>query len=351
MKIVILAGGQGTRFWPWSVKNRPKQFLTLMSELTMLQQTYYRFRKWLPPEKIFIATTDEYVPLIKQQLNYVNNEQLIVEPIQRDTGPCIAFTAFKFIKDFDDEAFATVPADHYIPDDNSLPEIFTLAEKLAEREFAIVTLGIQPTRPETGYGYIQTETNGNQFNQALRVKAFIEKPCLEKAEKLLKTKNVYWNSGVFIWKSTTIAHYMKKFQSEIWNTLTRNKGNLSRHQYSILPKISVDCAILEKAENIYMIPFDSAWDDVGNWSAWERLNKKTTDDNLVLGDVHLLSTKNCIIKSEDRKALVIGVEDLIIASTKDGVLVCHKSQEQKIKDILKNISDGSEQSEKSEETN
>ncbi|WP_078412235.1 mannose-1-phosphate guanylyltransferase [Priestia abyssalis] len=341
MKVVIMAGGQGTRFWPWSVKDKPKQFLSLMSEETMLQQTYNRFLKWLPPEKIFIVTSEDYVSLVKEQIHSINDNQIIIEPLQRDTGPCIALTALHFLRNDDDEVFAAVPADHYIPEDASLPEIFGLAEKTAETDLAIVTLGIKPTRPETGYGYIQADMNGKQNHRVLPVKAFIEKPCKEKAEKLFKNDHVFWNSGIFIWKPSTIAYYMEKFQPEIWEPLKRY-GTVSMYQYSLLPKISVDYAILEKAENIYTIPVNLEWDDVGTWGAWDRLHEKTDEDNLLQGDIHLLSTKNCIIKSENRKAVVIGVEDLIIASTEEGLLVCHKSQEHKIKQILKDISNKEE---------
>lgn len=331
-----MAGGQGTRFWPWSVKDRPKQFLSLMSEETMLQQTYNRFRKWLPPEKIYIVTIEEYVSLVKEQLPSMRDNQILIEPASRDTAPCIALTALHFLKDHDNEAFAAVPADHYISDDSVFPEIFTLAEKIAENEHAIVTLGIKPTRPETGYGYIQAEKFAGANNQVLKVKNFIEKPSREEAEILLKEKNIYWNSGIFIWKPSTIAYYMERFQPEIWRNIKNCEQNLKREYFKI-NKISVDYAILEKAESIYVIPVNLEWDDVGNWSAWERHNKNSSENNILLGDVHVLSTKNCVIKSEDRKVIVIGVEDLIIASTEEGLLVCHKSQEQKIKDLIKSV--------------
>ena len=331
-----MAGGQGTRFWPWSVEDRPKQFLSLMSEKTMLQQTYNRFRKWLPPEKIFILTTAEYVPLVREQMDFINNDQILIEPVPRDTGPCIALAAFNFLRNNDDEPFAAVPADHHIPPNVSLVDIFTLGENIAKKNLSIVTLGIKPTRPETGYGYIQVEEDGEQINGALPVKAFIEKPCLKKAEELLENNNVYWNSGIFIWKPSTIFYYMNKFQPEIWETMENHWDDL-KSKYSGLQKISVDYAVLEKANSVYTIPASFQWDDLGNWSAWERLNKKTYENNIFSGDVHLLSTKNCIIKSEDRKTVVIGVEDLIIASTEEGLLICHKSQEQKIKEVLKRI--------------
>lgn len=332
-----MAGGQGTRFWPWSVKDRPKQFLKLMSEETMLQQTYNRFCKWLPSDKVYIVTTEEYKSLVKEQLPSIDNSQIIIEPEPRDTAPCIALTALHFLKNGDDEVFAAVPADHYIFDDWKFEEVFTLAKKKAEEETAIVTLGVRPTRPETGYGYIQTESE-ESHKKVQKVKAFIEKPSKEKAEKLFKIDNIYWNSGIFIWKPSTISYYMEKFQPEIWGAL-RNSQHDIKFQYALVPKNSVDYAILEKAETIYTIPLDLQWDDVGNWSAWERLHKVVNEDNLIQGDVHLLSTNNCVIKSDDKKTIVIGVKDLIIASTDEGLLVCHKSQEHNIKSILKNITD------------
>lgn len=329
-----MAGGQGTRFWPWSKIERPKQFLSLMSEESMLQQTYNRFSKWLPREKIYIVTTEEYVSLVKEQLPFINENHIIVEPFPRDTGPCMALTAIRFLEDKDNEVFVAVPADHYLFDDQILPEIFDIGEKLARKDNVIVTLGIKPTRPETGYGYIHAENVEKGNIGELKVKSFIEKPDEEKAERLLKSENIYWNSGMFFWKPSTIGYYMEKFQPEIWDILKNDKQNI-KTQYALVPKISVDYAILEKAESIYTIPVNLKWDDIGNWTAWERLNKNSNENNYVQGDVHLLSTNNCVIKSEHQKVVVIGVEDLIIASTKEGLLVCHKSQEQKIKDVLK----------------
>ncbi|WP_394137996.1 mannose-1-phosphate guanylyltransferase [Cytobacillus oceanisediminis] len=337
LKVVIMAGGTGTRFWPLSVNEKPKQFLSLINKKTMLQQTYNRFRKWLPEEKIYIVTSEEYATLVKEQLA-IPHKQLILEPLQRDTGPCVTLTALTFLKENDNEVFAAVPSDHYFPEDDSIFELFKLAETTAKSDLSIVTLGIKPDRPETGYGYIQAEQNRDYMGQVLRVKKFIEKPCKQKAEELLKAEDVYWNSGIFIWKPSTIAYYMKQHQLQIYESITRFL-NGSVYEYSNLPKVSVDYAIIEKAETIFTIPANIHWDDVGNWTALERLLKKDDEINVLQGNIHVLSTENCIIKSEDKKTIVIGAEDLIIASTKDGLLVCHKSMEQNIKTILKEIED------------
>ncbi|MTT30898.1 NTP transferase domain-containing protein [Terrilactibacillus sp. BCM23-1] len=339
MKVVIMAGGMGTRFWPWSVKDRPKQFLPLISEETMLQQTYQRFQNWLPLDKIYIVTSKEYVPLVEDQLPNLYKSQMIVEPLSRDTGPCLALTALRLLEE-NDEPFAAVPADHYIPEESSLPKLFQLAEEVAEKGRSIVTLGIEPTRPEPGYGYLQVE-EGDYQSKVLPVKKFIEKPNKKKARELLKSNRVYWNSGIFIWKPSTIIYYMKKFQPKMWQILSHHMDDLEQ-AYSKIRKTSIDYAILEKAASVYTIPSHFKWDDVGNWSAWERHHQKSELGNVVSGDVYLQSTKNCSIKSEKQKTIVIGVEDLIIASTDEGLLICHKSQEQKIKEIIKEMSKGKE---------
>jgi mannose-1-phosphate guanylyltransferase len=328
-----MAGGEGTRFWPWSVKSKPKQFLSLVDEETMLQLTYNRFRKWLPQEKIFIVTTQEYVPLVKEQVE-IDDRHIFIEPLRRDTAPCIALTASQFLRNGNDEPFAAVPADHYISNSDALPELFMLAEKIAKRDGSIVTFGIQPDRPETGYGYIHVKSDWKIDNRALSVKSFIEKPNSNYAEALLQRGDVYWNSGMFVWKPSTIAYYMKKYQPQIWKAF-ENRQMVSAEEYALLPKLSIDYAILEKAKNISMIPASFKWDDIGSWSALDRLNKKSQEENLIYGNIKLFDTNNCIIKSDKNKTIVIGVEDLIISSTEEGLLICHKSQEQRIKEVLK----------------
>lgn len=333
MKVVIMAGGQGTRFWPWSVKEKPKQFLPLISEDTMLQQTYKRFQKWLPIDKIYIVTTEDYLSIIKEQIPLIDEKHIIIEPAPRDTAPCLALTALHFLQKNDDEVFAAVPADHYIPDNEVLQNALIKAEKEAEEDGTILTLGIKPTRPEPGYGYIRAVEDNMNSQGLLKVKTFIEKPSKEVAEKLIMEEKTFWNSGMFIWKPSTIKYYMKKFQPDIWRLLEDTKSDLGVNFYQ-LPRISIDYAILEKAENIYTIPVEIQWDDVGNWSALERLKNPNNKDNLVIGEIYSLDSQNCLIKSDHKKTVVIGVDNLIIVSTEEGLLVCDKDHEQKIKEII-----------------
>ncbi|MBE1447147.1 mannose-1-phosphate guanylyltransferase [Paenibacillus sp. OAS669] len=332
MKIVIMAGGQGTRFWPRSVKRKPKQFLSLTSEETMLQQSYRRFAQWVPKASIYILTTREYSATVKEQLPDLDLAQILLEPEPKDTGPCIALSALHFMTKGENEVLVTTPSDQYIPDDKRLWEALLQAEAVAENGHSIVTLGIVPTRPETGYGYIETEEPDS--GGAVLAKAFIEKPPLDKAVQLFQQKNMYWNSGIFVWKPSTIAYYMTKFQKEMWVLLSSCGGDWEK-VYHRLPKISIDYAILEKATTIYTIPVHFEWDDVGSWTSLERIFEKDSKGNIVMGDVSATYTENSIIYTEDHKTVVIGIKDVIIVSTPDGLLVCHKSQEQQIKDVLK----------------
>lgn len=336
LKVVIMAGGQGTRFWPWSTKEKPKQFLPLTKQdETMLEQTYKRFSGQMPVENIYIITTAQYKNLIKDQLG-ISDEQILIEPAQRDTGPCMAFCARTFLKKQDDEVFAAVPADHYIPDANELLKALKAAEKIACRSNTIVTLGIKPDRPETGYGYIQCV---KKEDSVFRAKAFIEKPSYALAKTLYQMDHVFWNSGIFIWKPSTIAYYMEKFQPELWEPFTKDDEHVQK-VYKSLPKISVDYAILEKADNIYTISVDLQWNDVGKWSSLEHFYSSSEEENILIGQVTASDVKNCLVKVDQKHALLIGIQDLIVASTKDGLLICHKSKEHEIKRLLKERDDG-----------
>jgi len=337
MKIIIMAGGQGTRFWPRSVKNKPKQFLTLTSEDTMLQQSYRRFARFLPLSSIYVLTTRQYSPMVAEQLPELKPEQLLLEPEPKDTGPCVALAALHFMTNGENEVLVTTPSDQYIPDAEGLWEALLQAEQIAQNGHSIVTLGIVPTRPETGYGYIETE-EPKALGSAVLAKAFIEKPPLEKAKQLIQQKNMYWNSGIFIWKPSTIAYYMRQYQPEMWGAL-EGCGGQWELVYGSLPKISIDYAILEKASTIYTIPVAFEWDDVGIWTSLERVFGTDANGNITNGDVHSAFTNNSIIYSEHHKAIVIGIEDMIVVSTANGLLVCHKSREQHIKAMLRLLED------------
>lgn len=332
MKAIILAGGQGTRFWPLSSEEKPKQFLNLISNDSMLQETYQRFRNWLPAEKVFVVTSEKYLSLVVDQLPELHKAQIIVEPNQRDTAPCIALTAMHFLNQKDNEILVMAPSDQYIGNNQIFQHALKQAETVAEQDDSIVTLGIRPTGPETGYGYIKANKETPFSSSAYQVEEFIEKPDLKKAEELISDENVFWNSGIFIWKPSTIAYNFYKHQPEMWKLINDNQTKL-HEVYSLLPKVSIDYAILEKAENVFTVPVNFEWDDVGSWTSLGRIHSSDHNNNCQTGDVMAALSKNCIVYS-DRKTLLIGVEDLIVASTDEGILVCHKSEEQMIKKLL-----------------
>ncbi|RKP56236.1 mannose-1-phosphate guanylyltransferase [Cohnella endophytica] len=335
MKIIILAGGSGTRFWPKSVKAIPKQFLALTSERTMIQETYLRFQEWLPPKNIFVATIEQYVETVKEQLPWLSEEQIIVEPMPRDTGPCIALTASNFLNHGDDEVLVTMPSDHYISDTSELRRVLDAAESKAKQSACIVTLGVPPSRPEIGYGYIETQSEETQ-DGIYKVNHFFEKPSIEKAQQFIERKHMFWNSGIFIWKPSTIAHYMMEYHGSMWSILT-GSAELIKERYAELPKISIDYAILEKAEEIYCIPVGFKWDDIGLWSSMERIYPVDSDGNLLHGNIHALNTTDTTVISDHKQTIVIGLDHAIVVHTEFGLLICNKSEVHKVKDILQRI--------------
>lgn len=344
MKIVIMAGGKGTRFWPWSVKQKPKQFLALTSGETMIQKTYRRYLQHTPADDIYVVTIRDYLHLLREQLPNLEDNHIIIEPEQRDTAPCIAYTARFFMAQGSDEALLIAPADHDMEIDSAFPESIRTAEQIAGSGHHIVTLGIQPTRAETAYGYIEAIPEPVQAMPTVyKVARFTEKPKKATAEIFLKQPNMFWNSGMFVWRPSTIAHYLSKFQPDLWNML--ESAPSVEDIYPKLPDISIDYAVMEKAKSIYMIPLQFPWDDVGMWSALKRLHPTDQNSNLLLGDAIAYQSSNNIIKTGSKPTIVIGAHNLIIVSTEEGTLVCSSSKEHELKRLLKDLHHRQEESE------
>lgn len=342
--VLIMAGGQGTRFWPLSRADRPKQFLKLTDDQkTMLQQTVDRVRKLVGTEQIFIATNHRYRQPIREQLPEIPVENIIIEPYKRDTAPSIGLASLFIEKKHPGSTMLVLPADHLIQDEERFIDIMKKAIMIAVTGSNLVTLGITPTHPETGYGYIHygecchTIDDDNVYS----VKAFTEKPDLKKAKAFLEDGTYLWNSGMFIWQTETILEKIKFHMPELHQTLKKIRHALGTdleekvvdEEFKKATPISIDYGIMEQAEDIYVIPGDFGWDDLGSWPALERVKKVDDDGNIIYGKHYGIDTKNSIVHSPDKVVTTIGLENIVIVNTEDAILICDKNRAQDVKEI------------------
>jgi mannose-1-phosphate guanylyltransferase len=352
MKItaIILAGGKGERFWPKSRTLLPKQFLSLTGDgKTMIELTVERINHLVSYEDMYIVTNSTYVDLVISQLPMIPIENIIAEPVAKNTAPGIGLAATIIAKKYGDAKMIILPSDHLIKQELIYLDILNLALKVASEDDNLVTIGITPNYPETGYGYINYRTSDypNKYANVYKVEKFVEKPNLEKAIEYLKSGNYLWNSGMFVWKVSTILKYYKRFIPETYDVLmaiaeTTGKNNFAQTLNELFPKInaiSIDYAIMEKAENIYTIPGPFGWDDVGSWLAIERIKERDEFDNTIGGNVVTIDTKNTIILGRKKLIATIGIEDLIIVDTDDVILICDKNESQKVKDMIQKLKD------------
>jgi mannose-1-phosphate guanylyltransferase len=337
---LIMAGGKGTRFWPLSTEEKPKQFLKLLGEDTMIQMTVKRVEKLMPIDRIFVVTAKQYVEIVKEQLPNLPERNIIVEPVGKNTAPCIALSAFMIKKYYEDATIAVLPADHLIKDEKSFIQILEDADKFVEENpNSVVTIGMKPDRPETGYGYIKYSEDKKEVNksQVISVEAFVEKPNLEKAKEYLKSEQYLWNGGMFIWKADNILRLTKEYLNETFNVLSEiaatSKENFEvvlENRYKDVEGISVDYGIMENAEDIFVISGDFGWDDVGNWSSIERYNQRDKNGNVESTNSFFYHSSGNIVMT-NKKILLNNIDDLIIVETEDYILVSKKDKEQEIK--------------------
>lgn len=336
MKIVIMAGGKGTRFWPLSTERMPKQFRSYLSEQTLIQETVGRFRGFVPASRLYVAAPRRYLPLLEEQLPDWTPDRVIVEPEQKDTAACIALAVFRFLQAGDDEPVAFVPSDHYIADPASFLEALKAAAQIALRPDAIVTLGVRPSRPETGFGYLRTTPASDMAGaagEALQVTHFLEKPSKERARQLIGEPGVYWNSGILVCRPEAMARCIETYEPAIWNSLLQHPRDADA-AYAGMPRLSIDYAVLEKAKTIYCLPIDCGWDDIGSWASLYRYVTPDAGDNVSKGDVTLTESSGNIVYVEGKPAVIVGVNDLLIVSTEHGLLICPKSMEPSMKKWL-----------------
>ena len=343
---VIMGGGVGTRFWPRSREKFPKHLLRIAGKGTMIQDTVKRLDPLVPPRDVFIVTNRLQKPQLAKQLPHVPEENIIVEPVGRNTAPCIGLAALHVMRRDPEAVMVVLPADHRIVDEGEFRRVLAVAIETARESSSLLTIGIQPTHPETGYGYIQfvseRENDVPNYDKGVRrVKTFAEKPNLETAEQFLASGDFLWNSGMFVWKAATILQEIERSLPELSNELRKIESDIgtSRYQqtletaYGIIRGISIDYGVMEKTPHVFVIPGSFGWNDLGSWDEVYRISGKDDCGNSITGTVIQKGTKNTYIYSPDKVVAVIGVEDLIIVNTDDALLVCKRGQSQEVKEI------------------
>ena len=340
---VIMAGGIGTRFWPASRKEHPKQFLDVFGDGTLIQNTVARLQGLVPPERCLIVTHERYVDKTKKQLPAVPEENILAEPISRNTAPCIAYAATTLAKRDPEATMAVLPADHVIGNVEQYHKTLDVAFETARERNALVTIGIEPTHPSTGYGYIQYD-EPEEEDEELRahpVRTFAEKPDQSTAERFIDAGDFLWNSGMFIWRADTIldqiethlpdAHEafapVREADDEVGTeTLTKAFQNS--------PRISIDYGVMEQADTVYVVPGAFDWNDVGDWRAVYDLSEKGEHGNVIEGDVIMQDSSRCLVQTEERLVVLVGINDQVVVDTGDAVLVCDRESAQKVKQVV-----------------
>lgn len=344
--IVIMAGGVGSRFWPMSTADCPKQFIDVLGcGKSLLQLTVERFAGICPVENIWVLTSEKYVPMVKEQLSMILDENILKEPCRRNTAPCIAYAAWKIKKRFPNANMVVTPSDHFVADVQEFQRVIKSSLNFVADSDAILTLGIKPTRPETGYGYIEAVLGNSSLanKEIYRVDSFKEKPSLEVAQAYIAKKNFYWNSGIFIWNVSTIVNAFRVYQSPIASIFesllpyyyTKEEQEQINDRFPDCRSISVDYAIMERAEEIFVFPSNFGWSDLGTWMSLYCNVSKDVNGNVALGvEGKFADSRNCIVNTRGLKsAVVIGVDDCIIAENDGNLLVCKITDENRIKEF------------------
>lgn len=343
---VIMSGGVGSRFWPFSKEQKPKQFLDFFGTgRSLLQSTFDRFKKIAPIENIFIVTNDAYAEITRQQLPELSENQILKEPMRRNTAPCIAFACYR-IRSIDPEANIVVaPSDHLIlKEDRFIADINKGLEFVAKNP-VLLTLGIKPSRPETGYGYIQVSEEN--IDGVHKVKTFTEKPDRELAQKFYESGEFVWNSGIFLWNINTVLEAYKNYLPDIFNKFNEGKDvfNTPKEKdfidacFPFCPNISIDYGLMEKAENVYVITSDFGWSDLGTWGSLYEMAEKDENNNAGLNckALYFESYDNIVAMSDGKVVVIQGLEDYIVAESDNALLICKKSEEQRIKHFVTEV--------------
>ncbi len=342
---VIMAGGVGSRFWPYSRSYRPKQFLDVFgSGASLIQMTNERFLGLCPQENIYVVTNEIYFDLVKEQLPALSDHQILTEPVGRNTAPCIAYASFKIGSKNPNATIVVSPSDHAIFKERQFTEVLSTAVEAAAESDKIITIGIKPSRPETGYGYIQFLPESG--DEVKRVKTFTEKPELELAQKFIESGDFVWNSGIFIWNAQTIKTAFENFLPEMAELFDHEDANYYqpgekeyiREAYYQCKNISIDYGVMEKARNVFVVLGDFGWSDMGSWATLHDMKDKDSNENVIEAKALTYHTKNCIIKGpQDKLIIVQGLEGYLVADIDNVLLICEKDNERQFRDFSADI--------------
>ncbi|MDI6734654.1 MAG: mannose-1-phosphate guanylyltransferase [bacterium] len=339
---VILAGGFGDRFWPKSQPDTPKQLLSITGKKTLLEETLDRIAPLIPKERILIVTNKNIGDKILSMVNILNKDNILVEPGRKNTAPAIALAALYLRKKDKDASFVVLPADHFIPDKEEFLKVLSLAYELAQEKENLITFGIKPTRPETGYGYIETNQKVATKDgiPVYEVRSFKEKPSLDTAREFIARGGYFWNSGIFIWHVQAILDAFSKFMPQLYSGLMKIQDYQDAELeefYQKVENISIDFGVMEKAKNILMLEGDFTWDDVGSWKALERIYPKDENNNVVLGEHIGIDTQNCIVRGDKKLIATLGISDLIIVDSDEAILICARERAEEVKRIVEKL--------------
>ena len=348
--LVVMAGGIGSRFWPFSRTQHPKQFHDVLGVgRSMLQLTVDRFRGICPPENVFVVTNRDYVDLVQQHLPEMPLDQILGEPIGRNTAPCVAYASYRIAQRDPHATIIVTPADHAVLREEEFRRLIREAVSAARLHDVLITLGIHPSRPDTGYGYIQyMDGAGHQLagTELYKVKTFTEKPNSELARMFLESGDFLWNAGLFIWRAEVIVNAFRRLLTDVAEVFEDGQERLGTPDeaafidevYSRCPNISIDFGIMEKADNVYVLPADIGWSDLGTWDSLHRVSTRDDQDNVIDGDAMLYDTRECIIKTpQERLVVVQGLEGYIVAEYDNVLLICQRSEEQRVKDFVADV--------------
>lgn len=335
---MLMAGGVGVRFWPYSRNSKPKQFLDVLGTgKTLIQSTFERFLPICPAQNIFVVTHEEHASIVREQLPQLTPAQILAEPMRKNTGACIAYASFK-IQQLDPDAVIVVsPSDHLILKENQFLDVVKKAVDQATADDKLITLGIKPTRPETGYGYIQYHT---EKSFAKKVKTFTEKPELSLAKKFIESGDFVWNAGIFIWSVKSIIKAIQLHMPEMAEVFEEIKPKLGSAQekvaisaaYPQCKSISIDYGVMEKASNVYVCLGDFSWSDLGSWASIHEISEKDRDNNVIRANALTYETRNCIIKGADNKLIVVqGLNGYLVGEFGNVIIVCEKDKEEQFR--------------------